>query len=106
MSFDLELTETNRLAGTVKLQWNAQAGATSYTIQNNEADLVTNATSPTTVSGLTVGTSYRFKVVANFSGAPAVQADEISFEFGTNESSYVYKYPWGNSPQSGYVLKY
>ena len=106
MSLDLELVETNRLAGTVKLQWNVLPGATSYTIQNNEADLVTNATRPATVAGLIVGTSYRFKIVANFSGAPAVQSEEIAFEFGSNESSYVYKYPWGNSPQSGYVLKY
>lgn len=106
MSFDLELVETNRLAGTVTLWWNAQAGATSYTIQNNEADLVTNATSPSTVSGLIVGTSYRFKVVANFSGAPSVQSEEIAFEFGTNESMYTYTYPWGNSPKTGYVIKY
>lgn len=83
-AIDLELFETSRLNGSVTLYWNGVPGATSYTIQNQDADLRLNAASPATLTGLLISVAYRFKVVANLPGG-AIQSREIDFEWGANE---------------------
>lgn len=84
MSLQLTLVETDRLAGDVELWWNAVSGATSYTVQDNNADLIPGAASPAVVSGLEVGTSHVFKIVA-YTASGAVQSNEVAFEYASQE---------------------
>lgn len=84
MSFDAEMVETNRLAGVVTFNWNAVAGVIGYDLLDNEANLMTNVTSPLTVTGLQVNTSHSFKVAARVSGG-AFQSRNFPFQYGENE---------------------
>lgn len=92
----LELFEVSRFAGTIVLYWNQIPGAFSYTVQNNQHDLITNiAAGPIIVTGLEVGVSYMFKVVANTAGG-GIQSQQIPFEFGATEIGEVESLPWLN----------
>jgi hypothetical protein len=89
-------TITSAAAGDseVVLTWTAATGASSYTVEYGTASgsyattFSTNATSPTTVTGLTNGTTYYFMVLAIESGGTVNAASEISATPGTAPGAF------------------
>lgn len=69
---------------SVTLSWGASAGASSYTIQYGTTSgsypltFSTNATSPTVVTGLSIGTTYYFRLIAVNANGGSTNADEVS----------------------------
>lgn len=67
------LTTTNITSSSAKFNWNASAGATSYTVQYKRSNLSTWLTAGTTsstsytINGLNAATSYNWRVKANCS---------------------------------------
>src|SRR5215472_142067 len=95
------------LLGTAQLRWSAVPGASAYRVYINgvpqnppvfgQAFLAT---------GLVVGQQYKFAIVAVAAGIDdSPLSNEIYYEHGLNEFTVVYKYPWGNTFKTGYILK-
>jgi hypothetical protein len=70
-------TFTNVANKAMTISWTAATGATSYTLQRGGSNISTNATSPYNDSGLSVATSYTYRVIAvNADGSTNCAADQ------------------------------
>lgn len=70
-------TFTNVANKSMTISWTAATGATSYTLQRNGSNISTSATSPYNDSGLSVATSYTYRVIAvNADGSTNCAADQ------------------------------
>jgi hypothetical protein len=70
-------TFSNVANKAMTISWTAATGATSYTLQRGGSNISTNATSPYNDSGLSVATSYTYRVIAvNADGSTNCAADQ------------------------------
>ena len=94
--------------GALELHWTASLGAFGYRIY------IDGVQQPTilhqrivVVTDLAIDTPYTFNVVCvNAFGADAsILSNTISYERDSREIGDVTRYPWGDTPQHGYVIK-
>lgn len=94
--------------GALELHWSAAPGAFGYRIY------IDGVPQPTVlhqriviVTGLAINTPYTFNVTCvNAFGVDASPlSNTIAFERDSREIQDAYTYPWGNTPQTGYVIK-
>lgn len=92
----------------LELHWSVSPGAAGYRVY------IDGVPQPTVlhqriviVVGLAIDTQYTFNVVAvNAAGVDeSPLSDTIYFERDSREIGEVYKYPWGDNPETGYVIK-
>lgn len=94
------------LLGSAFLRWSSVPGASAYRVYINGVPQNPPIMGQSfQATGLVVGQQYIFGVVAVAAGIDdSPMSNEIYYEHGTNEFSVTYKYPWGNTPETGYVL--
>ena len=99
--------DTTTLLGTAQLRWSAVPGASAYRVYINGVPQNPPIFGQSYLAtGLVVANQYKFGVVAVAAGIDdSPMSNEIYYEHGTNEFTVVYKYPWGNTFKTGYILK-
>lgn len=93
---------------TLELHWSASAGAHGYRIYINGVPQTQELHDRIAlVTGLAIDTDYTFNIVCvNAFGIDASDlSNTIPFRRDSREIGDHTKYPWGDSPQQGYVIK-